>query len=660
MNRTILTFFLWLGCFVSLYAQVKDTVSILQVEVTSRTSVQLQGLNRTTMDSLTMKTSISGNLSDLLTRYSSIFIKNYGEGGLATASFRGTSASHTQVFWNNVPINSPMVGSVDLSLLPVFFADDISILYGSSSLLTGSGALGGSIEIENKPQWNNRYKFSVLEGMGSFQNYQSFLAAGFGGRVFQSNTRIIWESGFNNYPYYNSNTETNMIQTNDNFSKTGIMQEIYFRIGSNDIISMKAWVLNSNRNIPSLMPSDTLKNSHLEFQKDQSANAVASWKHIIPQGNITISTGMTISNLFFHQRNETLNVNFLQDSSFYRSSIGFIKADLTSAISNWLSIIAGCNINRSQVLASNYQYDPSSKYSLSDSGFSASRLECTAFLKFNALLNKKVNLYFLFRQGSDNATLEPFIPSLTAEYQLMDHNQLSVEWNVARNYHLPSLDDLYFIPGGNAKLQPEVGYTSDLVINQHYNHGPFELKSRISGYASYIYNWIVWNYTAFNLWTPENDKVVFARGLEVYLNTELNYSHGKFGAKGNFSFTRTTSQEHDNIEGSDSYGKQLIFIPQYLYNMLFFADFEHWYLNYSLNYTGNRYSSSDDNPESLLPRYLLNNMAIGRTFSLFSTKSDLQFQVNNIFNASYQPIRGMIMPGINFEILFQIHFNQPL
>ena len=46
------------------------------------------------------------SLSDLLSENTPVFIKNHGRGALASASFRGTAASHTQVNWNGIKINS--------------------------------------------------------------------------------------------------------------------------------------------------------------------------------------------------------------------------------------------------------------------------------------------------------------------------------------------------------------------------------------------------------------------------------------------------------------------------------------------------------------------------------------------------------------------------
>ena len=103
---------------------IQDTVVLKSVEIIGFTADRLfekeeAGMRETKVDSIVMMEKISSSLSDLLSENTPIFIKNNGRGALATASFRGTAASHTQVVWNGININSPMTGSVDFSLIPV-------------------------------------------------------------------------------------------------------------------------------------------------------------------------------------------------------------------------------------------------------------------------------------------------------------------------------------------------------------------------------------------------------------------------------------------------------------------------------------------------------------------------------------------------------------
>ena len=90
------------------------------------------GVQKTQFDSVALKENIALSMADVLTFNSSIFVKSYGRATLSTVAFRGTSASHTQVTWNGMRINNPMLGMTDFSTIPAYFIDKASLLHGLS------------------------------------------------------------------------------------------------------------------------------------------------------------------------------------------------------------------------------------------------------------------------------------------------------------------------------------------------------------------------------------------------------------------------------------------------------------------------------------------------------------------------------------------------
>ena len=110
---------------------VVDTVRLYEVEVAAPRLVGVNvGAHVVVLDSATLARHATTDLGTLLGNESSVFIKNYGPGSLATTAFRGGSASHTAVLWNGFNIGSPMNGQLDLSLVPVFAANDMRIEHG--------------------------------------------------------------------------------------------------------------------------------------------------------------------------------------------------------------------------------------------------------------------------------------------------------------------------------------------------------------------------------------------------------------------------------------------------------------------------------------------------------------------------------------------------
>ncbi|MBI5008667.1 MAG: Plug domain-containing protein, partial [Bacteroidia bacterium] len=150
----------------------QDTVKINEVIISGkRTNEVLTGFKTVRIDSAILSGYTNESLADLLVENSELFVKSYGMGGSSTPSFRGTGASQTQLQWNNININNPMLGQADLSLVPAGLIDRVDISYGGSSISDGTGGIGGIINLENKPVWRNGAIVSLSPSVGSFGHY---------------------------------------------------------------------------------------------------------------------------------------------------------------------------------------------------------------------------------------------------------------------------------------------------------------------------------------------------------------------------------------------------------------------------------------------------------------------------------------------------------
>ncbi len=649
------------GIFVlELFAQtLKDTISISTVDVVASVRITERGVNKTVIDSLILAERLTSSVSDILAKHSLIFIRSYGQGLLATASFRGTAASHTQVLWNGINVNSPMLGVADLSILPVFFADDISLYYGSSSLVKSGGALGGLINIENKPDWNNKLKVSLVQGLGSFSNNQTYAFIAFGNSRFQSKTRLFRESSINDFEFKNmeSGSFEYMKQKNADFQKYGLMQEFYSRIGYNNLFSAKVWCTITNRNLPTLTTNESIQAESKEYQNDNSVNIVVDYKRITKTGSILITGGGTSTNMLYFSGYEDGNKKaYVRDSSLNKTAQYFGKVNYLVNIAENIGFQTGIDFNYSSISNINtikMIEDTSVSYC-------ANRTEWSGFARLSLQISNRWNCFLIAKQVISDSILIPVMPSFTVEYNALKAKRLVFRTNVARNYHLPSLNDLYY-PSGNPLLKPEKGYSADFNVQFNHNYSFLKIDTKLSFFASIIDNWIVWKPSEkINTWTAENIKTVFSRGFEYYIGLSGNIARWSYHAKANYSYTRASNKDTSSINNSkdNSYGKQLIYTPFHVYNLLINIEHKKYYCNYSINYTGNRYASSDNNVNSLKPRYLLNDVEIGKNIAVNNFNFDVQLRINNIFDIQYQPFFGRAMPGRNYGLLVRLNFSK--
>ena len=111
----------------------RKTVHLDDVQVVANRRLKDVGVEMTKLDTVILHDNISLSMADILSKNSTLFVKSYGRATESLVEFRGTSPSHTQVTWNGMRINSPMLGTLDFSTIPAYFIDEANLYHGASS-----------------------------------------------------------------------------------------------------------------------------------------------------------------------------------------------------------------------------------------------------------------------------------------------------------------------------------------------------------------------------------------------------------------------------------------------------------------------------------------------------------------------------------------------
>ncbi|HEX7584339.1 MAG TPA: TonB-dependent receptor plug domain-containing protein, partial [Prolixibacteraceae bacterium] len=622
-----------------------------EVKVFGKRKIEEAGLMITHIDTLAMQMMKTQTISELLSSDSPIFMKSYGRGSSATASFRGTAASHTQLYWNGMKINSPMRGDVDFSLFPVYFIDDISILHGGSSMQSGSGALGGSVLINNKPDWSDQLSIRYVQTIESFSTAKEYLNIGFGNGKIQFKTRLFSDQSKNDFPYYNYGVLPmhSAIQKNAGYAKLGLLQEIYSRI-KRHTFSAKIWAYKSNRDLPQIMSFEG--DARKETQDDKNIRAILNWKYVTNKSKLEWIGGVNSNELnYFRSSTEAQFVNFDSKSKeqSYFSQLNFDWKPKETISLNW-------SLNSTYSIVS--VYDRVQKL-----GYDQDQLEFSLLNAIHIQPTPKVSLSFLCRSDLYDNRLIGFIPSFCAEY-FPDRKQLfSFKMNLSRNYHQPNLNDRFWLPGGNPGLKPEDGYSGDLAFAFSKSGEKTKFSGQVTGYVSLIDNWIVWQPSASGayFWEANNLRKVFAQGVEIQSSFHSEIANAiSFDLKGNYSYSATSNI--DAVPSVDeSRGKQLIYIPKHKANLFVETDFREYYLKINAPFTGKRYTSSNNvesDYEKVLNPYWLVNVSAGKDFDFKPIRIDASFNVENLMNTDYMAILWRPMPGRYYSITIQFSYKK--
>ena len=222
---------------------------------------------------------------------------------------------------------------------------------------------------------------------------------------------------------------------------------------------------------------------------------------------------------------------------------------------------------------------------------------------------------------------------------------------------------MYWFPGGNSNLKPEDGYSGDLAFSYSKRSDKVILSGQITGFASLIDNWIVWQPSAngASYWEANNLRKVFARGAEVQFSVHSQFSHHlTFDLKGNYSHSATSNI--DAVPSVDeSRGKQLIYIPKDKANLFAEADYKKYYLKLNAPFTGKRYTSSNNvesDYEKVLNPYWLLAMSVGRQIDFKPFVMDVVANIENLTNSDYMAILWRPMPGRYYSLTIQISYKK--
>ena len=276
------------------YAQSVDTS--LQLQTVEIIAPRLEsfpiGTKTTTLNDFQKLSIQTEDLATALSLNTPIFIKNYGPGRLATTSIRGASAAQAAVIWNGFNINSPMLGQTDFSLIPAFFIDEIGLQYGSNSTAWGSGAIGGSVILENKNSFNRGWQALWDNKTGSFDNFFNGVGVGYSNERFSTSTKVFYESGQNDFPILNGQSDRLL---HSELSKWGVLQKNGFKINNKQQLELNVWYQDTDRNLP---PNLVQRNSEAT-QADESLRTTLNWKYIARNSILQVRNGLFYERLFF-------------------------------------------------------------------------------------------------------------------------------------------------------------------------------------------------------------------------------------------------------------------------------------------------------------------------------------------------------------------------
>ena len=594
-------------CPTFLFAQ-EFTINVPEVDlIENRLDLHNIGAEQLLIDSILSKNSIS--LSDLLRQNGPIFVKEYG--ALSTAFFRGTPAAYTQLLWNGIPLNSLTTGIVDLGLFPTDIFSEIKLNSGGNSTLSGSGAIAGSIQLNNSLDFNPSYKWEIDLTKGSYGLEKQSFSYSLGDKKNSLLIQYLDYISQNDFEYINIGLPNSPLEVQEYASKSAKQYILnYGYQNEKNQIGFNFWQSNNFREVPVGM----LSNNPYAKQWDDA-----------------LRTRFFYNQIGANHKTELIYAYLEEDFRYISNSI-YSELEAKNHFSSFeyqhyfesLTTYLGSNLQQRSVY-SNY-YSAIAKENLLV-GYGSFKLSKN---KWNTIASLRAETHSLYKI--------PILFSIGNNYTLKEN--LTWKFQFAKNFKAPAFNDLYWIGDGaigNENLLPEISYSTETTITNN--------KISLTFYSNFINQMIRWQLNSSDFWMPENLEGVWVRGLEFKRRLNKKLGRLKISNLSTYSFTLSTLEE-SNIENDARIGVQLSYVPIHKTTSVTHLELKEWRFTVSSAYNG-KVNTTSDGVETL-PSYLLVDLAI--QYQSDNSPIILGAKINNITNKSYQVFSFYPMPGRHISL----------
>lgn len=674
--KRIATIVLILGIIMPFYAQNTPRVNKLrEIVVWGKRPMKEIGVQKTAFDSVALKENIALSMADILTFNSSVFVKSYGRATLSTVAFRGTSPSHTQVTWNGMRINNPMLGMTDFSTIPAYFIDNASLLHGTSSVNETGGGLGGLVRLATTPDVGEGINAQYVQGIGSFSTFDEFGRFIYGDDHWSVSTRVVYSSSPNDYKYVNHDKKVNIYDDDHNIigqyhpterNRSGAykdfhaLQEIYYNTNKGDRFGLNAWFIKSNRELPMLTTDYGDERDFENRQRENTFRGVLSWDHNRSSWKAGAKAGYIHTWMAYDYRREITEGNWAEmtrSRSKVNTVFGQLEGEYTPARRWYFTANLSAHQHFVRSEDKNIILQDGDKAIV---GYDKGRIELSGAFSAKWQPVDPIGLSVVLREEMFGDRWAPLIPAFFIDGLISRKGNVMVKASVSKNHKFPTLNDLYFLPGGNPDLRSENGWSYD--AGASFDTGwtrpfPVSVGGSVTWFDSYIDDWIMWLPTTKGFFSPRNVKKVHAYGIEGKLNLAMEPFKGwVVDLNGSYSWTPSVNRGEKMSPADQSVGKQLPYVPKHSASLTGRLTWRSWGFLYKWAYYSERFtmSSNDYTLTGHLPRYFMSNISLEKGLSFKPVDLQLKFAVNNLFNEDYLSVLSRPMPGINFEFFIGI------
>ncbi len=510
-----------------------------------------------------------------------------------------------------------MTGAPDLSFLPANMANNLQVFYGLNAAMFTGNKLGGTINL--KKNFEKQTEFFLQTSFNTLLNFNQSL--GFNSKNFLALGGMTCNKNRFSFVNIAKPDSPKEIHQAPSTSYNFLLKKNFFLHKTKITTGLLA--LKSKGSLFPIMSysgpgrTEILSNTNfLAFVK--FSRNLHPGKKIVWQSSVNfLKNAYFLGDSVFTGINQT---GFLTKNNSFNTSKAFYN-ELQFRLENWKFYVF-------------FNYFSVRNFdSVLNSGYEAKRLETTISSRYQITLSKlKISLFSKLIV----LNLNSFLPII---FVSMQQRNFSLEFG--KNAQVPSLNDLYWIPGGNDSLLPE----KSLFVKFSFLKKMKILRFKTMFFANSIKDWIQWKPTAFGYWTAQNVPQTMSLGFNTSVNASFKSGKNSFSLALSYRLTKTYRPGINN-----AFKYQMPYIPLHNANAVFQWERNKLAFVLTNSFTGKCYTSTDNKELFALKPYFLTNLFV----SYATKKVTLGLRVENLFNVTYYTVLYRPMPGriFGFSVKF--------
>lgn len=650
----------------SLYNQFQIT----EVEVTARALTKdvivpqtLKGAELQRLNAL--------SVADALRYFSGVQLKDYGGvGGIKTINIRSMGSQHTAVYYNGVQLGNAQNGQVDLGRFSLDNMEEIQLFNGQKSDIFQSarefGSAGNVYLTTRKPYFKDKERAHVRAQM----RFGSFALAnpnvGVDVKLTETlaltlDAEYVYSDG--KYPFRyrrvlpNGETayDTTAIRQNGDVNAVRTELGIHHYYRNTGFWRVHAYNYYSERGVPGAIVNNVWRNG--ERLRDRNSFVQAQWQdEWFNRWSMRLLA--KYANDYTHYKN--YDERLLPSNNQYTQQETYLSFANKVEIFNWWDAS----------IAYDYQYNTLARENLlleaPKEFFHRHSHWLSAATAFNIQEYLRMQASVLMTAVDNNTPrVTPGMFFSLRPYPAID---LSINAFYKQSYRYPTFNDLYYTDLGNANLRPElarqhsveIAYTTSNHKLQNSNANGYEIAVS----ASYYYNRVTDKIIAYPKgqqfrWTMLNLGTVKINGVDAKADMSL-YLPLRFVLRGRLNYTFQKAVDVTN-ENDTYYGHQIPYIPRHSGSVVLGLDWQskrgdHYGLNYSFIYVGERYSQQENSIYNYVQPWYTHDMSLYGEWQIKRWWLKANLEINNLLGQDYEVIQNYPMPKQNVRCTLAVRY----